>query len=89
MADAFHAFHSRHVDVHEHHIGRIARDFLDGGFGVGIIAGQFKLRRAADERRQAGADAFIIIHDGNFDLHWLAGLAFESFRRLTIRFEPH
>ena len=37
----------------------------------GVVSGEFEVRRAADERGEAGADAFVVIHNGNFDLHIL------------------
>jgi len=49
----------------------VARNFLQCGFGIRVITGEFEVRGTADERRKAGADALVIIHDGNFNLHVL------------------
>ena len=49
----------------------MARDFLEGRLRVRVIAGQPKVRIAADERREAGADALVVVHNGDFDLHVL------------------
>ena len=71
LAHAFHALDAGQIDVHEHHVGRMPRDFLQGRLRVRVIAGQFQGGCAADQCRQTRADALIVIHDGNFDLHVL------------------
>src|ERR1035437_2771104 len=48
-------------------------DFLERGFAVGKFAGELETGRAFDQRRQAAADAFIVIHNGYFYLHDFLG----------------
>ena len=72
LAHALESFHAGHVDVHEDDIGRVAWNFFQRHFAVSVIAGKFEGRRLADKRREAGTDAFVIIHDGYFDLHLLS-----------------
>ena len=53
--------------------GSDLRNFLQRRFAVGIFADELVAGRAFDQRRQTAADSFIIIHDGDFDLHKIFG----------------
>ncbi len=69
LAHTLVTLHAGQIYVHQDHVGKVFGDFLDRGFAVGIFAGEFESARAFDEGREAAADAFVVIHDGHFDLH--------------------
>jgi prepilin-type N-terminal cleavage/methylation domain-containing protein len=69
LTNAFHAIDAGHVDVHQDDVWRTARDFFQGGLGVGIITQQAEVWSAANQCRKTCPNAFVVIHDGNFYRH--------------------
>lgn len=62
---AFDAGHIRQMEVHEHHVGRISRDFANGVLAAITHADARKPGRFVDETLEGAADAGVVLDEGH------------------------